>query len=96
MCDLFAMSCNDEDRATQSLPRFARYATGNPHGWGMGWYENGQARIEREPCRADFSERFYNSIEEARSTNMIAHVRYATHGEHTTCRSTQMANSTTR
>lgn len=85
MCDLFAMSCNAEDRATSSLPRFARYATRNPHGWGLGWYENGQARIEREPCRADFSEHFYDSIEEARSTNMIAHVRYATHGVHTTC-----------
>ena len=55
MCDLFAMSCNSEDRATRSLPRFARYATRNPHGWGLGWYENGEARIEREPCRADLS-----------------------------------------
>ena len=85
MCDLFAMSCNSEDRATRSLPRFARYATRNPHGWGLGWYENGEARIEREPCRADLSERFYDSIEKARSTNMIAHVRYATHGELNTC-----------
>ena len=85
MCDLFAMSCNTEDRATNSLPRFARFATGNPHGWGLGWYEDGQARIEREPCRADFSEHFYDSIEQARSANMIAHVRYATHGVHTTC-----------
>ena len=79
------MSCNTEDRATNSLPRFARFATGNPHGWGLGWYEDGQARIEREPCRADFSEHFYDSIEQARSANMIAHVRYATHGVHTTC-----------
>jgi len=79
------MSCNTEDRATSSLPRFARFATGNPHGWGLGWYEDGQARIEREPCRADFSEHFYDSIEQARSANMIAHVRYATHGVHTTC-----------
>jgi|TARA_B110000116_G_scaffold203225_2_gene178262 predicted glutamine amidotransferase len=85
MCDLFGMSCNQEDRATQSLPRFAGFSVRNPHGWGVGWYEGGSARIERAPGRADYSEQFLESIEEARSTNLIAHVRYATHGNHITC-----------
>jgi glutamine amidotransferase len=85
MCDLFGMSCNEQDRATRSLPAFARFATGNPHGWGIGWYEHGIARVERAPGRADRSPLFLESIEDARSTNLIAHVRYATHGEHITC-----------
>ena len=45
MCDLFAMSCNDEDRATRSLPIFSEYASRNPDGWGIGWFEGNNAAL---------------------------------------------------
>lgn len=85
MCDLFAMSCNDEDRATRSLPIFSEYAGSNPDGWGVGWFKGNKAEVRRAPCRADLDERFYDSIDEARSRNLIAHIRYATQGELDEC-----------
>jgi glutamine amidotransferase len=85
MCDLFAMSCNDEDRATRSLPIFSEYAGSNPDGWGVGWFEGNKAEVRRAPCRADWDEKFYDSIDEARSHNLIAHIRFATQGEPNEC-----------
>jgi len=79
------MSCNDEDRATRSLPIFSKYAKRNSDGWGVGWFEGNNAIVRRAPCRADWDEAFYDSIDEARSHNLIAHIRYATHGEANDC-----------
>ena len=80
MCDLFGMSCNDADRATRSLHRFAQYASGNADGWGIGWYEDGQARVERAPERGDLDSRYWSTMEEARSDVLIAHLRFSTGG----------------
>jgi predicted glutamine amidotransferase len=85
MCDLFAMSCNDEDRATRSLPIFSEYANRNPDGWGIGWFEGNSAVVHRAACRADWDDAFFDSIDEARSRNLIAHIRYATQGEPNDC-----------
>ena len=65
MCDLFAMSCNDEDRATRSLPIFSEYASRNPDGWGIGWFEGNNAVVHRAACRADWDDAFFDSIDEA-------------------------------
>jgi len=78
MCDIFGMSCNDADRATRSLPRFAEYAHRNADGWGIGWYENGAAHVERAPTQGDRDPRFFEAMEEARSEVLIAHLRYST------------------
>jgi predicted glutamine amidotransferase len=85
MCDLFGMSCNDVDRATNSLPRFARHAEKNSHGWGIGWYENGAARVVRAPEQGDRDPRYWETMEEARSEVIIGHVRWATGTAHCEC-----------
>lgn len=80
MCDLFAMSCNDEDRATRSLPNFARYAASNADGWGIGWFEQGRARVARAPVPGDSDPEYWSTIKKARSEILIAHLRSSTGG----------------
>ena len=82
MCDLFGMSCNAEDRAWKSLTVLANEHSGkNPHGWGIGYFENGNAIIEKAPEKAKKSQTFLSVIEKAKSSVVIAHVRYATKGD---------------
>ena len=48
MCDLFGLSCNEEDRATKSLPRFAElFSRQNPQGWGIAYYDDNKAVVVR-------------------------------------------------
>jgi predicted glutamine amidotransferase len=82
MCDLFGMSCNAEDRAWKSLTVLANeYSGKNPHGWGIGYFENGNAIIEKAPEKAKKSQTFFSVIEKAKSSIVIAHIRYATIGD---------------
>jgi len=85
MCDLFGMSCNASDRATRSLPLFREYGRFNRDGWGIGWFDGNAATVERFPNRADQNDRFAELIEEVRSHNVLAHVRWATHGYKCEC-----------
>ena len=85
MCDLFAMSCNEVDRATQSLPLFREFGRINQDGWGIGWFDGNSATVERSPDRADRNNRFAELIEEIRSNSILAHVRWATHGYNCEC-----------
>ena len=85
MCDLFGLSCNESDRATRSLPLFSEYARSNRDGWGIGWFEGNTAIVHRAACRADLDDAFYESVDNARSHNIIAHIRYATQGENREC-----------
>ena len=80
MCDLFGLSCNGKDRATQSLPLFGEYAKYNRDGWGIAYYEDNHAIVNRKPESAEHSDEFYRVIDEARSNNIISHIRWATHG----------------
>jgi len=76
MCDLFGMSCNAEDRAWKSLAIFAHeHSENNPHGWGIGYYNNGKAIVKRAPEQAKTSQTFFSEIEKAKSNIIIAHVR---------------------
>jgi len=85
MCDLFGMSCNESDRATRSLPRFAASSAVNRHGWGIGWFEGNTAEVNRAPERADFSAQYEESTAMARSHTIVAHLRYSTVGEPCEC-----------
>ena len=90
MCDLFGLSCNEEDRATKSLPKFANqfgtYDT-NCDGWGVAYFDNNVAFVEKASERntqkgessfaAAENKKFFDAVDEARSTNIIAHVRTA-------------------
>ena len=79
MCELFSLSCNQEDRATRTLPIFSElYSESNPDGWGVGWFEGNTAHHKSAPGRADADSLFEEAMEKARSNTIIAHVRIAT------------------
>jgi len=52
----------------------------NWNGWGLGWYQEGQPKIEKEPRRASDSEQFRRTAAEGFSHIFVAHVRKATTG----------------
>jgi predicted glutamine amidotransferase len=91
MCDLFGLSCNEEDRATKSLPKFAhQFGTeeaGNNNGWGIAYFDKTKSNkgiVERASDGSEFeaakSKEFFEVVDEALSTNIIAHVRNASPG----------------
>lgn len=81
MCDLFGMSCNAEDRAWESLTVLANEHSGkNPDGWGIAYFNHGKAIVKKAPEKAKTSQTFFSVIEKAKSSVIIAHVRYATTG----------------
>lgn len=80
MCELFGLSCNDYDRATKALPLFAEKGAWSSHGWGIGYYRDGEGVIERYPEAAINSSGFKRATALAKSRNIIAHVRYMTRG----------------
>ena len=49
MCELFGMSCQQPDRAVHSLLSFKEFSGENRDGWGLAYYQDGKAVIEREP-----------------------------------------------
>ena len=82
MCELFSLSCNQEDRATRTLPVFSElFSADNPDGWGIGWFEGNTARVKSAPGRADADSLFQEAMEKARSNTIIAHVRRSTGGD---------------
>ncbi|MEM4712213.1 MAG: class II glutamine amidotransferase, partial [Archaeoglobaceae archaeon] len=60
--------------------RFKDQGKNNPHGWGIGWYKNGEPRVEKYRESAFYSSNFDSCVEEVWSGIVIAHVRYATSG----------------
>ena len=81
MCELFALSCNRKDRATFSLPLFARYHEPYWHGWGIGYYEETHAKVVKNIDDPNFSESFRQAIQQAKSNVIIGHMRLATSGD---------------
>ena len=62
MCDLFGLSCNEEDRATKSLPKFANqfgtYSSGNNDGWGIAYFDKTKSNkgiVERASDGSEFA-----------------------------------------
>jgi len=82
MCDLFGLSCNGKDRATQSLPVFGEFSIfeDNDDGWGIAYYEGNEAIIVKDTDTAIHSDLFHKTIKEARSNTIISHIRHATTG----------------
>ena len=90
MCELFGLSCNEKDRAIRSSPVFVQRGSWCQHGWGIGYYEDSRAVVERSGesiSRPEAQERFFSIVERARSRTIIAHVRFATSGTQDTCNS---------
>lgn len=84
MCELFAMSSRDPATVTLSLKILAQHG-GNtaPHsdGWGIAFYDEGDARILKDTAGASHSKwvRFVEQ-QEIRSTLVLSHIRSATDG----------------
>lgn len=81
MCELFGMCCQEPDRALYSLSSFRELSDDNPDGWGLAFYKNGKAVIEKEAVKAKSSEKFQTILQSAASKIFIAHIRWATRGE---------------
>jgi len=87
MCELFALSCSDRDRATKGLPVFQQRGSWCHDGWGVGWYDGPTGRVKKSGEDVNVSDRFFEAVDEARSNVIVAHVRYSTGGSADTCNS---------
>ena len=87
MCRLFGLIANKEVNIEFSflnadLP-FKNLSKGNPHGWGIGYYKNDFAIIQKQPIPAVQSKKFQEIARNINSEMFISHVRYSTQGEKT-------------
>ena len=87
MCELFAMSSYKPTALTYSLEEFSKNGSSlrsNRDGWGIALASDRDAILVKEPRPAADSIWVKFIAEHAIETNMaIAHVRYATRGQHT-------------
>jgi predicted glutamine amidotransferase len=91
MCRLFGlMSQSDVDVQywmMDAVRPFVGWSEVHGHGWGIGWYENGAARVAKEPISALGSQKFNETATDAKSHVFVCHLRKATRGEQTYCNS---------
>ncbi|MEN3013449.1 MAG: class II glutamine amidotransferase [Endomicrobiia bacterium] len=84
MCRLFGLIANKEVDVKFSMfeaeNNFKSKAKGNPDGWGVGWYENAEAKVEKYPESAFLSSKFDEVVKELKSKIIVAHVRLASNG----------------
>lgn len=90
MCDLFAMSAHKGGAgAAQSLPIFGVRARKNMDGWGIGFFRNGKAYIEKSADRIYVPGQLHDSFQRLarviRSLTIIAHIRLQTSGKKDEC-----------
>lgn len=87
MCELFAMQSRIPATVRFSLAEFARHGgLAGPHrdGWGVGWYEDSDVRLVKEPQAAGDSACLqFIQQHPFRSTSVISHIRHATQGRRT-------------
>jgi len=82
MCRLLGIIANKPVDLEFSLERFKEFASWNPDGWGIGWFEGRKSKHFRQgiPATADESKLPILS-KEVRSRIIIAHVRKGTKGK---------------
>ena len=81
MCELFGYSCRYEDSAASSLQRFAEHSERNPHGWGLVYYTDSRAVLQKKAVEARKSPEYYDAIKLAKSKIIISHIRHASVGK---------------
>ncbi len=83
MCELLGLAFNEPVTPRISFRGFRRRGRGNPHGWGLAWFSNGQAEIRKEPAPADTSAKAgrVQMEEHISSPVFIGHVRFASCGD---------------
>jgi glutamine amidotransferase len=84
MCELFAMSSRHPATVSLSLDEFSRHGgqtAGHKDGWGIVWYDDGDARQikEAEPAAQSACVRFLQA-HPFRSSVVLSHIRKATQG----------------
>jgi glutamine amidotransferase len=84
MCELLALCFNGKVRPSLSFQGFCHRGRRNPHGWGIARFDKKVCQVFKEPLQAEESRlsEFVRSYEHFRSKIFIAHVRYASCGEH--------------
>ena len=84
MCRLFAQhaSLDHDTREPLCIAHNAlrMQSHRHPHGWGIGWYEDGDVRVRRGVMPAHADDAFVEAAREARSEIVLAHVRDASVG----------------
>lgn len=87
MCRLFGFKSAVLSRAHRSLVEaenaLSQQARMHPDGWGIAWFQGGQAWIVKSELGASDSESFRRASAHLASNTMIAHVRRATVGSTT-------------
>lgn len=79
MCMLYGFSAKDRYNLGPTLREFFMKSVYHPDGWGVGYYDQGKAIINKEPYRAIYRARikeFYGM----ESNLCVAHIRKATRG----------------
>ena len=81
MCELLGISVSPAATMGVYFKAFRPRAEHNVHGWGVGWYEDGRARLVKEPVRADKSPKAEALAEDPPESDLfVIHVRAATVG----------------
>lgn len=84
MCRLFGLLANKEVGVEFSFLRadkpWRSLGKSNPHGWGIGYYDNGKAMLFKQPISAADDQEFSNKAKNVRSKILISHVRRSTQG----------------
>lgn len=81
MCEIYAISSEKPVRANHRLQAFFQDSVAHPHGWGLSWYQDGQATLYKEPVRAIDSQLLDDVLSRPIDTALlIAHIRNATKG----------------
>ena len=84
MCRLFGITADKPVDVEFSLMRgaksFRSMGRDNPDGWGIGWYERGRPRTNKQPISAADFDLYPAVAARARSDVFVAHVRLRTEG----------------
>lgn len=85
MCRLFGFRSAVMSRAHRSLiaahNSVAQQAREHPHGWGIGYFQSGDAYVIKSEAAAAESESFRRAADQLASHTLVAHVRRATVGD---------------
>lgn len=63
MCDIFALSAGHNYSAKEYLPVFAKKAKQNMNGWGIGFYRNGSAFVEKSSEQVFVGDQVHESFQ---------------------------------